>query len=70
MVHAKTADVYVVTEESGTLATGGQIVGGRIVGGVERAIKRRDVVFIPNGVPHSMRQTPGITWLNIRFDTK
>ena len=28
-----------------------------------------DLIFIPAGVPHGIRETDGITWFNIRFDT-
>jgi mannose-6-phosphate isomerase-like protein (cupin superfamily) len=81
LVHPKTADVWVVTEGSGTLVTGGELVdgtrsasgdlsGAAIRGGVERLIKTGDVVFIPAGLSHGVKATTGITWLNIRFDTK
>ena len=81
LVHPKTADVWVVTEGSGTLVTGGELVdgtrsangdlsGASIRGGVERVIKPGDVVFIPAGLSHGVKETTGITWLNIRFDTK
>ena len=81
LVHRKTADVWVVREGSGTLVTGGTLVepktgsngdesGSAIRGGVERVIKTGDVVFIPAGVPHGVKESKSITWLNIRFDTK
>ena len=81
LVHAKTADVWVVREGSGTLVTGGALVnpqtnangdlsGSAITGGVERVIKTGDVVFIPAGVAHGVKESRSITWLNIRFDTK
>ncbi len=81
LMHPRTTDVYVVKDGSGTLVTGGHIVdergnpvdgtrGARIVGGVERVIGAGDLVFIPAGVPHGIRDTSGITWFNIRFDTK
>ena len=81
LMHPRTTDVYVVCEGSGTLVTGGQIVdengqpvngqrGASIRGGTERVISAGDLVFIPAGVPHGIRDTDGITWFNIRFDTK
>ena len=80
LMHPRTTDVYVVREGSGTLVTGGQIVdendvpvdgqrGAAIRGGEERVISAGDLVFIPAGVPHGIRETDGITWFNIRFDT-
>ena len=80
LMHPRTIDVYVVREGSGTLVTGGRIVdedgepvdgqrGAAIQGGEERIIGAGDLVFIPAGVPHGIRETDGITWFNIRFDT-
>ena len=80
LMHPRTTDVYVIREGSGTLVTGGQIVdesgapvdgqrGAAIRGGEERVIGTGDLIFIPAGVPHGIRETDGITWFNIRFDT-
>jgi mannose-6-phosphate isomerase-like protein (cupin superfamily) len=70
LVHPNTADVWVVTEGSGTLTTGGKLDKGKIVGGESHPIKVGDVEFIPAGVPHGVSGVVGsITWLNIRFDT-
>ncbi len=81
LMHPRTTDVYVIREGSGTLVTGGQMVdeqgqpidgqrGAAIRGGSERVIGVGDVIFIPAGVPHGIRDTDGITWFNIRFDTR
>ena len=81
LIHEVTTDVWVVREGSGTLVTGGTLVdedglavdgprGAAIRGGVTRVIGVGDVVFIPAGVPHGIRDSDGITWLNIRFDTR
>ena len=81
LVHERTSDVYVVREGSGTLVTGGTLVdengaevdglrGAAIQGGIARVISVGDVIFIPAGVPHGIRESDGITWLNIRFDTR
>jgi len=81
LMHPQTTDVYVVIEGSGTLVTGGQILdeqgqpvdgqrGTSIRGGTTRTLNTGDLVFIPAGVPHGFRETEGITWFNIRFDTR
>jgi mannose-6-phosphate isomerase-like protein (cupin superfamily) len=80
--HGKIAEIWVVREGSGTVATGGELVdkkagaspgefsGTAIRGGVERVISAGDIVFIPPGVPHGIKETKSITYLNIRFETK
>lgn len=82
LVHGKITEVWVVREGSGTVATGGTLIepkpgavagefsGRAIRGGVERVIKTGDLVFIPPGVPHGIKESKGITYLNIRFETK
>lgn len=84
LMHGKKTDIYVVRKGSGTLVTGGELVdarktggeegdqsGSSIRGGVSRVIKAGDVIFIPAGLPHGIRDVQGkITFLNIRFDTK
>ena len=37
---------------------------------VEREIKAGDLVFIPPGVPHGIKQSKSITYLNIRFEAR
>ncbi len=44
--------------------------GSAIEGGVEREIKAGDLVFIPTGVPHGIKQSDSITYLNIRFEAR
>lgn len=83
LVHGKKTDVWVVREGEGTLVTGGELVdprkgteegdasGSAVRGGTSRVIKVGDVVFIPAGVPHGIREVKDhIVFLNIRFDTK
>jgi len=67
LVHEDTIDVWVVQEGSGTLVTGGRKDGDRQIGGDEQFISVGDLVYIPAGVPHGMKETSAITWLNIRF---
>ena len=66
-VHKTITEFYFVRDGSATLVTGGAIVNNAIRGGVERVIKPGDVVFIPPGVPHMIRDTTGISYLNIHF---
>jgi len=67
LTHPDTIDVWVVQEGSGTLVTGGEVVDDRHLGGDERFITVGDLIFIPAGIPHGMKETRSITWLNIRF---
>jgi mannose-6-phosphate isomerase-like protein (cupin superfamily) len=66
-IHEDTIDVWVIQEGSGTLVTGGERVDGKHQGGSERPIGVGDVIFIPAGIHHGMKETDSITWLNIRF---
>jgi len=65
--HEDTIDVWVIQEGSGTLVTGGERVDGKHQGGTEQLIGVGDVIFIPAGIHHGMKETDSITWLNIRF---
>jgi mannose-6-phosphate isomerase-like protein (cupin superfamily) len=65
--HEDTIDVWVIEEGSGTLVTGGEQVDGKHQGGIERPIGVGDVIFIPAGIHHGMKETEAMTWLNIRF---
>lgn len=67
LTHPDTIDVWVVQEGSGTVVTGGVVDGDRHSGGDERFITAGDLIFIPAGIPHGMKETRSITWLNIRF---
>ena len=66
-VHKSITEFYFVRDGAATLVTGGTIVDKAIRGGVERVIKAGDVVFIPPGVPHGIRDTAGISYLNVHF---
>jgi mannose-6-phosphate isomerase-like protein (cupin superfamily) len=65
--HEDTIDVWVIQEGGGTLVTGGEEVDGKHRGGVERQVKVGDVIFIPAGIHHGMKDARSTTWLNIRF---
>jgi len=82
LVHASSADVWVVTAGSATAITGGQLVDGKkrpnvddeagssIRGGVEQALKPGDVLYVPSGVAHGFKDIKGFRAFLIRFDTK
>ena len=58
-----------------TEALGATVVlhGDDLAGAMVEAERRRvdgDLVFIPPGVPHGIKASKGITYLNIRFETK
>jgi mannose-6-phosphate isomerase-like protein (cupin superfamily) len=81
LVHAQSADVWVVTAGTAIAITGGQLVGGKkrpngddeagssIGGGVEQVLKPGDVLYVPPGVPHGFRNVKGFRAFLIRFDT-
>jgi mannose-6-phosphate isomerase-like protein (cupin superfamily) len=80
--HRDITEVWVVREGSGIVSTGGslenpqagsgpgELRGSGIRGGNERTIKAGDIVFIPPGVPHGIKQATSITYMNIRFQAK
>ena len=80
--HGRISEVWVIREGSGIVATGGELVdrragsspgeysGGAIRGGHERLIKAGDVIFVPPGVPHGIKQTDSLVYLNIRFELR
>ena len=83
MVHARIADIWVITEGAGSIVTGGELVDPKnsaaagdqtasaIRGGNAREVKVGDVIYIPPGLPHQMAEVRGkVTFLNIRFDEK
>lgn len=65
--HKDTVDVWIIQEGTGTVVTGGQMVDGKVVGGVERQVGPGDLVFIPAGIYHGVKESTSLTWLNVRF---
>ena len=65
--HKSIIEFYFVQEGTGTLVTGGSIVDNAIRGGVARAVKTGDVIFIPPGVPHGFSEAKALSYLNIHF---
>ena len=80
--HPNITEIWVVREGSGIVSTGGSLVnpepgtgpgelrGQSIRGGMERTISAGDLVFIPPNVPHGIKDSKGITYLNIRFQAR
>ncbi|NKB33903.1 MAG: hypothetical protein GKR91_12465 [Pseudomonadales bacterium] len=67
LTHPDTIDVWIVQEGSGILNTGGELIDGELRGGEEQFIEVGDMVYIPAGMPHGIRESSLITWFNIRF---
>lgn len=67
LTHPDTIDVWLVQEGSGVVVTGGIVDDDGHSGGDERFITAGDLIFIPAGLPHGMKESRSITWLNIRF---
>jgi mannose-6-phosphate isomerase-like protein (cupin superfamily) len=82
LVHASSADVWVMMEGTATAITGGALVDGKkrpnvddeagsaIRGGMEQPLKPGDVLYVPPGVPHGFKDVKGFRAYLIRFDTK
>jgi len=81
LVHAASADVWVVTSGTATAVTGGQLVGSQkrpnsddaagssIRGGTEQPLKAGDVLYVPQGVPHGFKNVKEFRAFLIRFNT-
>ena len=82
LVHALSADTWVVMEGSATAVTGGELLeakrnpnsddmsGSSIKGGVEQPLKPGDILFVPPGVPHGFKDVNGFRAYLIRYPTK
>lgn len=67
LTHPDTIDLWIVQEGSGIVITGGETINGVHQGGTEQFISVGDMVFIPAGIPHGIKESNAITWFNIRF---
>ncbi len=82
LVHALSADTWVVMEGTATAITGGQLLdakrnansddmsGSSIKGGTEQPLKAGDILFVPPGVPHGFKDIKGFRAYLIRYPTK
>ena len=82
LVHALSADTWVVMEGSATAITGGQLLdakrnansddmsGSSIKGGVEQPLKAGDILYVPPGVPHGFKDIKGFRAYLIRYPSK
>lgn len=82
LVHALSADTWVVMEGTATAVTGGALVdakrnannddtsGSSIKGGIEQPLKAGDILFVPPGVPHGFKDIKGFRAYLIRYPTR
>jgi mannose-6-phosphate isomerase-like protein (cupin superfamily) len=83
LVHAQSADVWVMMEGTATAITGGELLnpkknnpnsddlaGSSIRGGLEQPLQAGDILFVPASVPHGFKNVKGFRAFLIRFDTK
>jgi mannose-6-phosphate isomerase-like protein (cupin superfamily) len=82
LVHALSADTWVVMEGTATAITGGELVdakknanaddlsGSAIKGGTEQPLKAGDILYVPPGVPHGFKDIKGFRAYLIRYPTK
>lgn len=72
-VHAHYDDVFVVTEGTATLVTGGTVLdaktdedgetkGSGIKNGTSHTIVKGDIIHVPAGTPHRLIITPGVVF--------
>ena len=80
-IHAHYDDIFVVTDGSATLITGGTVIdpktdadgetkGTRIQDGNSQTITKDDIVHIPAGTPHQLIIAPGTSFSSIVVKVK
>jgi mannose-6-phosphate isomerase-like protein (cupin superfamily) len=80
-IHAHYDDIFVVTDGSATLITGGTVIdpktgadgetkGTRIQDGKSQTITKDDIVHIPAGTPHQLIIAPGSSFSTIVVKVK
>ena len=74
IAHAGNTELHYIIEGSGTVVTGGTLVGGKtpgaatIANGVTQRVTKGDVVIVPENSPHWYSQIDGeITYLEVRW---
>jgi mannose-6-phosphate isomerase-like protein (cupin superfamily) len=82
LVHAVSADTWVVMEGTATAITGGELMdikrnpnsgdtsGSSIKGGIEQPLKPGDILFVPPGVAHGFKDIKGFRAYLIRYPTR
>ncbi len=82
LVHAKSVDLWVVTQGTAVAVTGGTLVdqrqggqtddlaGSSIKDGVDQPLTVGDMVFVPPGVPHAFKNMKNFRAVLIRWDLK
>jgi mannose-6-phosphate isomerase-like protein (cupin superfamily) len=80
LVHATSADIWVMEEGSAVAVTGGklldpkkrpnvdEIAGSSIEGGTEQTFMPGDILYIPPGVPHGFKNIKGFRAYLIRLN--
>ena len=80
-VHEKDAEMFYVIDGTGTLVTGGKLVGEKrtnesnlsgtsIEGGVSKKVSKGDWIMVPEGVPHQFPAAEGLTLMSIHLPRK
>jgi mannose-6-phosphate isomerase-like protein (cupin superfamily) len=82
LVHAKSVDLWVVTQGTATAVTGGTLVdqrqggqaddlaGSSIKDGVNQPLTVGDMIFVPPGVPHGFKNLKNFRAVLVRWDVK
>jgi len=80
-LHEKDAEMFYVIDGTGTLVTGGKLVGEKrtnesnlsgtsIEGGVSKKVSKGDWIMVPEGVPHQFPTAEGLTLMSIHLPRK
>ena len=82
LVHAKSVDLWIVTQGTATAVTGGTLLdqkqggqtddlkGSSIKDGLNQALVVGDMIFIPPGVPHGFKDMKNFRAVLVRWEVK